>query len=77
MHQNLQQQKVFWEFVKAAHIWQKRVFELNLKHKVMNPPIFPNELLASMAIDPTTYVPISSPAGQSDDEMESEPIHSP
>ena len=43
----------------------------------MNSPIFPNELLASMPTDPTTYVPISSPVGQSDDKLELEPIHSP
>ncbi|KAL5549974.1 hypothetical protein UlMin_000150 [Ulmus minor] len=73
MQRNLEQQKLFWGFVKAAHIWQKRVFELNLKHKIMNPPLFPDELLASMPADPNTS------AAPTDDELESEttPIPQP
>ncbi|KAL5579151.1 hypothetical protein UlMin_011593 [Ulmus minor] len=72
MHHNLEQQKVFWAFVKAVHIWHKRVFELNLKHKIMNPPLFPDELFASMPADPTTSAHVSSPAGPTVDDFESE-----
>ena len=41
----MKQQQVFGEFSKAAHTWQKRVFELNLKHKIMNHPVFPWHIL--------------------------------
>ena len=79
MQRHLEQQKFFWGFVKAAHIWQKRVFELNLKHKIMNPPLFPDELLASIPAEPNTSARTSSPAAPTDDELESEttPIPQP
>ena len=79
IQRSLEQQKVFWAFVKAAHIWQKRVFELNLKHKILNPPLFPDELLASMPADQTTSAQVSSPEEPADDELDSEttPIHQP
>ena len=77
MQRSLEQQKIFWAFVKAAHIWQKRVFELNLKHKIMNPPLFPDELLASMPADPNTSAQVSSPADPTDDELESETTPTP
>ena len=51
----MKQQQVFGEFSKAAHTWQKRVFELNLKHKIMNPPVFPKHILQP-------FVPLQSEA---------------
>ena len=38
------QQKV-WKFVKEAHQWQKKMFQLNFSKKLLSSPIFPDEVL--------------------------------
>ena len=68
---NVKQQHDFWEFAKAAHTRQKRVFELNLKHKIMNPPLFPEHILQpsvpmqSEAVAPS-HAPEDEPAPDSE-----------
>ena len=53
------------------------MFELNLKHKVMNPPIFPKEILVSMPTNRTASAPVSSLVDQPDVELDYEPTRSP
>lgn len=40
------QQRRVWTFLKDAHTWQKRMFQLNFSKKLMNCPIFPDEVFS-------------------------------
>ena len=43
-HSMAQQQK-FWQFEKEAHTWMKRMFQLNFPKKLLNSPVFPDDIL--------------------------------
>ena len=64
---NIQQQQTFWEFAKTAYIWQKITFELNLKKKVMNPPVFPDNILQPYVQAPSKP---DAPSRMTEDESE-------
>ena len=51
----LKQQKKVWQFIKAAYIWEKRMFQLNFSKKLMTTPIFPDEVFQP-------FVPVAEPA---------------
>ena len=74
---NLAQQQKFWAFEKEAHTWMKRMFQLNFPKKLLNSPVFPDEILlpfmsaTSEAAAPSQVV---SPAEQCEVEEEAVPV---
>ena len=78
-HSLVQQQK-FWEFEKEKHTWMKRMFQLNFPKKLMNSPVFPDEILLPFVpatSDPVAPAHVASPAGQCDVEEEAMPAPQP
>ena len=78
-HKLAQQQK-FWAFEKEAHTWIKRMFQLNFPKKLLNSPVFPDEILLPFVpatSDPVAPDCVASPAGQCDIEEEAMPAPQP
>ena len=74
------QQQKFWAFAKEAHIWTKRMFQLNLPRKLLNSPTFLDEILLPFVpatSAPTTPSHVASPAEQLEVEEESVPALQP
>ena len=47
VYHHIKQQHKFWTFVKATYKWKRGIFQLYLPKKVINPLIFPNDILES------------------------------
>ena len=62
----VQKQHKFWTFAKAAYKGQKGIFHLNLPKKVMNPPVFLDDILIP-------FVPMHSEAAVPSYMLEDEP----
>ena len=73
----MEYQQKFWTFAKAGHIWQQRMFKPNFSKKLMNLPVFPDEILqpfVSTHDEATVPSPFPSPVEQSDEEEDAEPV---
>ena len=77
----MRQQQKFWAFAKAAYMWEKRMFQLNFLKKLMNYPIFLDDILhpyvptTAKLAEPDGQSPIPHSAEKSEEETDVEPPH--
>lgn len=74
---HMQHQQKFWAFAKAAHIWEKMMFKLNFSKKLMNSPVFILHPYVPTSTEPAAPSQVSSPAEQTEEEIETEPTPPP
>ena len=77
---SLDQQQKFWTFEKDAHMWMKRMFQLNFPKKLLNSPVFPDDILLPFVIPTVEHAGPSQAVGQTepcDEQEEAVPMPQP